>query len=258
VIVQAEIIVLAGAVFLSRRWRRSRPQLWWTLVGWVTAATLLMFSFSSVAWQHLPELRYTQHPWRWLLCVNVAFSLLLTMAWRSWPLRLLVCAAMLAVLALGWRHIQPPWWDSAADIAQLQQSQQNTSGYEGTDEYTPAGADTYEIKLNARRVTFEGAGTARIHVRQWAPETKMFTADVSQPGRLILRLFNYPAWRVEVNGNAVLTKSQDVTGQMIVPVEAGENRVLITFTRTWDRTLGGIVSGATALFLVGLVALKRK
>jgi len=43
-----------------------------------------------------------------------------------------------------------------------------------------------------------------------------------------------------------------------VPVEAGENRVLITFTRTWDRTLGGIVSGATALFLVGLVALKRK
>ncbi len=258
VIAEAEIVVLAGAVFLSRRCRRSRPQLWWTLVGWVTAATLLMFSFSSVAWQHLPELRYLQHPWRWLLCLNVALALLVTMAWRSGPLRLLACAGMLALLALGWRRIQPPWWDTARDIAQLQQSQQNASGYEGTDEYTPAGADAYEIKLNARRATFEGAGTARIHVRQWAPETKMFTAEVSQSGRLILRLFNYPAWRVEVNGNAVLTKSQEVTGQMIVPVEAGENRVLITFTRTWDRTLGGIVSGATALFLVGLVGLKRK
>jgi 6-pyruvoyl-tetrahydropterin synthase related domain len=258
VIAEAEIIVLAGAVFLSRRWRRSHTKVWWTLIGWAAAGTLLMFSFTFVAWQHLPELRYLQHPWRWLLCLNVALMLLVTMAWRSWPLRLLVCVVMLAVLALGWKHIQPPWWDTAADIAQLQQSQQNASGYEGTDEYTPAGADAYEIKLNARGVTFEGAGTARIHVRQWAPETKMFTAEVSQPGRLILRLFNYPAWRVEVNGNAVLTKSQEVTGQMIVPVEAGENRVLITFTRTWDRTLGGIVSGATALFLVGLVALKRK
>jgi 6-pyruvoyl-tetrahydropterin synthase related domain len=257
-IAAAEMIVLAGAVFLSRRWRRSHPEAWWTLVGWAAAATLLMFSFAAVAWQHLPELSYMQHPWRWLLCLNVALALLVTMAWRSWPLRLLVCIVMLAVLAIGWKRIQPPWWDTAADIAQLQQSQQNASGYEGTDEYTPAGADAYEIRLNARRVTFEGTGTPRIHVLQWGPESKMFTADVSQAGRLILRLFNYPAWGVEVNGNAVLTKSQDVTGQMIVPVEAGENRVLITFTRTWDRTLGGIVSGATALFLIGLVALKRK
>jgi hypothetical protein len=86
----------------------------------------------------------------------------------------------------------------------------------------------------------------------------MFTADVSTPGRLILRLFNYPAWRVEVNGRTVQAKSQELTGQMLVPVEAGENRVVVTFTRTWDRTLGGIISGATALALVGFVLLKRK
>jgi hypothetical protein len=254
----AQIALLAGAAFLSRRWGRALAALWWTLVGWATAATLLMFSFTVMAWQHLPELRYVQHPWRWLLCLNVAFSLLVTMAWRGWPLRLLTCIVMLAVVALGWRRIQLPWWDTAADIAQMQQNQQAATGYEGTDEYTPAGADAYEIKHTARRVTFQGEGTARIHVRQWAPEARMFIADVSTSGRLILRLFNYPAWRVEINGRMVQSESQELTGQMIVPVEAGENRVLITFTRTWDRALGWIVSAVTTLLLFAFVLFKRK
>jgi hypothetical protein len=86
----------------------------------------------------------------------------------------------------------------------------------------------------------------------------MFIADVSTSGRLILRLFNYPAWRVEINGRMVQSESQELTGQMIVPVEAGENRVLITFTRTWDRALGWIVSAVTTLLLFAFVLFKRK
>src|SRR4029077_20333801 len=91
-IAEAEIIVLAGAAFLSRRSRRLHTQVWWTLVGWAAAGTLLMFSFTLVAWQHLPELGYMQHPWRWLLCLNLALALLVPLAWRR-SLRLLaVCA----------------------------------------------------------------------------------------------------------------------------------------------------------------------
>ena len=40
---------------------------------------------------------------------------------------------------------------------------------------------------------------------------------------------------------------------MLIPVQAGKNRIQITFTRTWDRTLGGIISAITALFFGGLV-----
>jgi hypothetical protein len=41
---------------------------------------------------------------------------------------------------------------------------------------------------------------------------------------------------------------------MLVPVEAGENRVQITFIRTWDRTAGGWISAlATVLVLVLLL-----
>ena len=257
-----EMVVLAGAAFLFFKPRASRlnfvaPQpasiFQPLLMVWAAVSTLLMFSGTFLAWEYLPELRFLQLPWRWLLCLNVAFALLVTMAWRRWPLRFLVCLIMLTVLAFSWHRIQPPWWDNAADIAEIEDNQEEGRGYEGTDEYVPAGADAYEIKQDTRHVAFEGHGTARIHVLQWAPESKKFTAEVSQSGQLVLRLFNYPAWRVEMNGRMVEAETREVTGQMLIPVEAGENRVRIMFTRTWDRAAGGVVSGVTALLVVAIL-----
>jgi hypothetical protein len=60
----------------------------------------------------------------------------------------------------------------------------------------------------------------------------------------------YPAWKAEVNGRVVETAARESTGQMLVPVEAGMNRVQITLIRTWDRTVGGWISGVSALSLV--------
>ena len=199
-----------------------------------------------------------QLPWRWLLCFNVAFALLITTAWRRWLPRLLLYAVMLVVLALAGHRFQTPWWDHTPEIAKLEQSIRDSSGYEGTDEYIPVDADGYEISHDARRVTFHGPGADQIHVLEWGPESKFFTAQVSSSGQLVLRLFNYPAWRVEVNGRVVTAASLDLTGQMTIPVKAGENQVRITFSRTRDRMIGGTVSGVSALLMVGLEAFRRK
>ena len=99
------------------------------------------------------------------------------------------------------------------------------SGYDGIDEYVPNGVDVYEIKQDARHVTFEGNGSSRIQITRWGPESKSFNANVTHPGKLVLKLFNYPAWKVEVNGHPVQTETREVTGQMVIPVEAGENQV---------------------------------
>ena len=91
-------------------------------------------------------------------------------------------------------------------------------------------------------MTLEGPGTSQIHVTRWDAESKQFTANVSATGRLSLRLFNYPAWKVQVNGVPVTAETREVTGQMSIPVQAGENRVEVKFTRTWDRTAGTLIS----------------
>jgi hypothetical protein len=246
----AQIVMLAGAALLSRLRRRESPQPWWALVSWSLLSALLMFSFSFFLWHHLPKLRFVQLPWRWLLCLNVPFALLITTAWRRWVMRAVVCAAMLFVIVIAWHRIQAPWWDTSADLNEMHDNQQDGSGYEGTEEYVPTGADPYEINKEARRVTFDGAGHSRIEVKQWAAESKFFIADVTSPGKLVVRLFNYPAWRVEWNGHPVASETYEVTGQLMVPVVAGQNRVRITFIRTWDRTVGGIISALTAVFVL--------
>jgi hypothetical protein len=261
VIASTEIILLVITAYLSRTWRSRQPRVWWMLFGWASFATLLNFSFTAWLWNHLPELRYLQLPWRWLLCLSCAFALFVTLASRRWIVRLLICLAMLAALTFVWQRIQPPWWDTSSDIRELLEHQQTSAGYDGTDEYVPFGADPYEVKQDAPRVALENSAAPnqiQLQTQQWDAESKTFAAVVSQPGQLVLRLFNYPAWHVEVNGQPAATATRAVTGQMLIPVEAGENRVTIMFTRTWDRTLGAIISFVTALSLAIFVALRRK
>jgi hypothetical protein len=228
------------------------------LTTWSAASALLLSSFSRVLYRILPELQYVQLPLRWLLCLNVGFALLVTMASRRWMVRALAGLAMVVVLALVWHRVQPPWWDDAGDVAEMEDNQENGVGYEGIDEYAPTGADVYEIKPDARRVSFEGDGSSRIRITQWGPESKSFSANVGQPGKLVVKLFGYPAWRVEVNNRPVQTAALKLTGQMVIPVEAGDNQVRITFVPGRDRKIGGSISLATGILIFGALLFNRR
>jgi hypothetical protein len=254
----AEIILMTVYWFLSRPWRERAPEFWSMLTAWWVASALLLTSVSLLLYRFLPEMRYVQLPLRWLLCLNVSFALLITMGTRRWLLRAVACLAMLAVLAFVWHRVQPPWWDDAGDVAEMLDHQEDGSGYEGIDEYVPDGVDVYEIKKDARHVTFEGNGTSRIRITQWAAESKSFSASLSQPGKLVLKLFDYPAWKAKVNGRAVQTGMLKVTGQMVIPVEAGDNQVQITLARTRDREIGGLISFGTAILILALLPYKRR
>jgi hypothetical protein len=249
----AEILLTIVAAGAARSWRRRNRTFWYALVIWAAAAAVLMLSIASPLWNILPKLRFMQFSWRWLLCLGVPFSLLIVMGLRRWTLRVAVYLAMLCVLAFVGQHYQLPWWDESASLREMRDKMAAGVGYEGTDEYTPLEADGYNIDKNARRVTVDGPAHAAIRVSQWKPEFKLFTAEMSAPDNLALRLFNYPAWGVDVNGHTVQAGTREDTGQMLVPVEAGANRVQITFVRTWDRTAGAWISVlALALTLASL------
>jgi len=63
---------------------------------------------------------------------------------------------------------------------------------------------------------------------------------------------------LEVNGRTVQAGAREGTGEMLVPVEAGVNRVQITFIRTWDRIAGAWLSFAAWLSLIAWSVLARK
>ena len=246
----AEILLLGAALFLARKSRGENRTIWWLLAAWGTAATLLMLPITLIFWRYLPELRFVQLPWRWLLCLNVAFALFVTIGCRRWLTRFMICTAMLGVVGIAWHRLQPPWWDTAADIQEMQDFIEDGDGYEGTDEYVPAGVDPYELKKDAPQVATVSGGRAVIHIDRWGAQSKVFSASVTRPEKLRIRLLNYPAWRVEVNGREITAGTQPVTGEILIPVDTGSNRVRVTFVLTEDRLIGDLVSAGTLLLVI--------
>lgn len=262
-----EMVVIFISVWLTRRWRETRPELWSAMLTWAFACSALMFPLSAPLWKILPKMQFMQFPWRWLLCLSMIFSFFCAPAAtavgaRRWWWRGAVCALSILVIVMVWHRIQAPWWDDPGDLREMQDNMDDRIGYEGTDEYTPAGADPAAIDAagankDARDVTVAGPAHAAIRVARWDAESKTFTADMSSPDQLALHLFRYPAWQAEVNGHVVPIAST-ATGQMLIPVEAGMNRVQISFIRTWDRTAGGWISLLTVISLLAWIRLSSR
>ena len=253
-----EMVVIFAAAWMANGWRETKRELWTVLLAWALACSLLMFPIAAFLWRALPKMQFMQFPWRWLLCLSMIFSVYVTVGLRQRWLRGTVCVVSLLVIVAAWHRVQAPWWDNAGDLREMQDNMATGAGYEGTDEYAPVGAEPGAIDKDARNVTADGPAHAAIRVQQWGPESRTFTAEMSAPDQLAVRLFRYPAWRVEVNGRAVESAARAETGQKLVPVGAGMNRVQITFVRTGDRTAGGWVSFMTALAIIGGILMRRR
>jgi hypothetical protein len=253
-----EAIVILAAAIASKLWRGARREVWNALSVWALACCILMLPVSALLWKVLPKLQFMQFPWRWLLCMSMIFTLFVTIGLRRWWQRGAVCVLSLVVIVVAWRYVQAPWWDTAADLREMQDNMSTGMGYEGTDEYTPLGADPSAIDKDARKVTVAGPAHAAIDVLSWDVESMTFTAQMSAADRVVLRHFRYPAWRVLVNGREVETTAREGTGQMLIPVSEGMNRVEVRFVRTWDRTAGGWISFVTAVSTLTLVLVSAR
>ena len=253
-----EIIVVVVSAAAARAWRQFRRELWTALCTWAGACAVLMFAFTLPLWKILPKMQFMQFPWRWLLCLSMIFTLFVTAGLKKWWMRAFVGVLCVVMIVVGWHRIQVPWWDTPADLREMVDNMYIDAGYEGTDEYTPLRADPGRIDKDARKVTVDGPARADIHVLRWDPEAKTFTAQMSAADRVALRLFSYPAWKVVVNEREVRTTSRTTTGQMLVPLEAGMNRVEIRFGRTWDRALGDWISLLTVFGILGWAFFRRR
>jgi 6-pyruvoyl-tetrahydropterin synthase related domain len=259
-----EIVVLMLAIWFSRGMKPSpgdsetrntnrvkAVQSPWLLVSaWGAASAALMVSVSDPLWQHLPKFRFVQLPFRWLLCMNAALAIAFTIAAKRWSSRLFVSAILLgAVIVAGYRF-QPPWWETAGDIRDMSDAIADGSGYEGTDEYVPIGADPYELNKTLPRISDDAGAPVQNEMLEWKSTAKHFVVQASRSERLKLRLFNYPAWQVMVNGRSVQAETAPVTSLMVIRILAGTNDVRIHFQRTKDRIIGDGVSLASLIVLV--------
>src|SRR5690242_12325219 len=96
-----------------------------------------------------------------------------------------------------------------------------------------------EKRPQVQILTADGSGLdsskANVQIEKWNAEEKEREVTSKQPVWVGLRLLNYPAWRVEVNGKLAKTKLSNPMNQIILPVPEGRSEIRVRFTRTADR-----------------------
>jgi len=263
----ALIALTALTALFSGRFRKKTPSLeagrtvWGILLLLATLATLMMFQLTGPLWDLLPKMRFVQFPWRWMSIVAVVCSCFLAAAIerrRGWLWFVLV-----AVLSFpfGYFLMQNTWWDPD-EMATQQAAIKSGTGFEGVDEYDPLGDDHLDLPKHAQLAKLLPARTnefartppsGKIQIEIWETNNHKVFVESSVQARLALRLLNYPAWKVTVNGKPVTSEKPDDLDQMLVPIEAGKSEIQVRLVRTRDQTAGITLSIFSLLLATGLL-----
>ena len=97
-----------------------------------------------------------------------------------------------------------------------------------------------------------------LRVERWTAERRIFRESAAKPITLALRLVDYPAWSVRIDGSPAHLDSTPETGEILLRLPAGSHQIEIDFRRTWDRTAGAILSVLSAAGLAGFAAMDRR
>jgi hypothetical protein len=244
--------------------RSGSKKLWTVLLLLSAAASILMIRPSVFLWEHLPKVRFVQFPWRWMGTLALPYAYFLGAAIARRRSGWIWSAAIIAIVGgTATFLVQNAWWDTE-DIPVLRAAIASGQGFEGTDEYDPIGDDRYNLPEREPQVEIllaEGSegGTPKAEVRilRWTAEEKELQVTSDKPVRVALRLLNFPAWRVEVNGVTVNPQQVEEPSQMVAPVPAGVSRVRVHFDSTYDRRLGGDLSIVSLLVLLVMSWVER-
>ncbi len=283
-------MTVSTVLAVSLAWRRhSTRDLLRPLLIAATVLLAMQLPWTDPIWRHAPELKFLQFPWRLSLLLSMAFAIAIGTA--TVPGRVaaksgrrkagVVVLAMIGLLVIEARLFWQSCDEEDAVSAQLAVFHSG-EGFEGTDEYTPLGADNSLVpqSLPAVRVlnqskaetatgNTEGQDNttyapdpqqqlpAQIQVQNWQAEHKSVIITTPSPAYAILRLMDYPAWQVQVNGVPIANRSGREDGLMVVPVEAGSNNIEIRYTATTDVLWGRALSVASLLALITLSRPKR-
>jgi hypothetical protein len=293
----AVLMIAAALAGLLACWLRGRlpgGRRWWIPLALIPVTVLfLQFPASHWLWNRLPELRFLQFPWRWLLVVEAPMAVFLAAAvwprdaarpWRRVAVGLVCGATFLAMTCYAARHLYQNCYDEDS-VPSMLSEYGSGQGFIGTFEYEPVGADNALVAMRLPDACLvsdaatvlgvssvnqdtdetelvwqagQGSCAAAMSWQPGGPEHKRLRAIVSRSGYLVLRLRSYPAWRVRVNGRAVGRLPQREDGLMAVPVAQGSVDLAVDWVTTPDVIAGRWLTALAALLLVGLWLLERR
>ncbi len=282
-------IALGGLLVCWLRGRLQGKERWWIPFAVLVVAVLFFqFPASRPLWNLLPELRFLQFPWRWLVVLEAPTGILFVSAiWprnlaRGWQRVSAVAACVLLFAAMmsvaGLEFFQS--CDDEDAVAGMLSAYRAGQGFGGTDEYEPIGADNSLVAtglpfscLVSDPATVLGKGSGIPDVppawdanegsceATFAGRTSIehlrVDALTPQAGFLVLRLRTFPAWHVTVNGKPASFAPARDDGLMVVTVPQGKVNVAVDWITTPDVLAGRWLTVLALLLVTSLCLLER-
>lgn len=284
------IVTMAITTFVGLRERQHR-----SLVQRLGALAALIFflllPWSDFLWRIAPEMLFLQFPWRWLMVCELLLAILVGLATArpldrrpslGWRRAISASAVMtLAMTVLGGLLFWQPCDEEDNITAQLA-TFHSGDGFEGTDEYAPRGADNSIIQRGLPQVRLldspdadEAAGSSdpafpnqqytasagvlpiKGTIDSWLPERKSVEVRAPSGGFAVLKVMDYPAWLVRVNGKQVGDRPRREDGLLIVPLGSGDSHIEVSYRATWDVLSGRLLSIACACVWIAVARRQR-
>ena len=207
--------------------------------------------FSLWLWNHLPELRAAEFPFRFLPLPGVALPLILFAPTTRRVLRKPVYA-VIALLTLSpflqVLRVQHDPTTRVPPIAQLAQTWQ-TQGYDGLAEYWPAGIPT-------RPTPSVAEPNCTVTPAAQSPISKSFRIAASAPCDIEFPILSYPYWHASDESNNPITTHTSPHGLIALTAPSGTHLLRLTFqTASKPRTLGATITFAALLAIALTLAI---
>jgi hypothetical protein len=288
-------VTLGGLLVCWLRGRLPGPRRWWIPIALIPVAVLLLqFSFTRPLWNLLPDLRFLQFPWRWLVVLEAPMAIFVAAAiWPSestprWR-RVAVGFAFVAIFVAMTAYAGKTLFQSCEDVDAapgMLNVYRSGQGFIGTNEYEPIGADNSLLATDlpqaclvsdpstvlgkatdtpdsppaweATQGSCEATFASVVQLVRARPEHFWIAAATAHHGFMILRLRSYPAWLVKVNGLAVSSLPPRADGLIAVHVPKGRVDLTVDWTTTTDAIIARWLSGLSLLVLTGLWLRNRR
>jgi hypothetical protein len=277
----AEVIVASVAAYFA--WRaRGGGRVRMVITALLPILLLLQLPASYVIWKHTPHLKFLQFPWRWTLALSVMTCLLAAMAlkkpgrWTAMPAAVLIVAMAIG----GGLLFFQPCDDEDAVAAQIIGFREG-HGTQGTDEYTPKGADNSAVQQHLPLVRVLSAAqddtadsskvdnpewsagssghiAATVNLKQWSAEHWTVSVVTAETGYAVLKLMDYPSWQVTVDEKPEPGRPMRDDGLMTIPIRAGKHVMEVQWAATRDVIAGRTISAIALLALAIVVLVERR
>ncbi|MBF0595801.1 MAG: hypothetical protein HQL22_12665, partial [Candidatus Omnitrophica bacterium] len=209
------------------------------------AAAFMSLGASCFLWEKLPLLHCAQFPWRFLMVMALAVSLvgggsacILRGKARRWAL-----AAVLAVLVLVTLPMTRPFGYEETGFKNIKDFLVHSAPWDNM-EYLPVGARPMPFKEPVQKMyAIKGRIEATVLKALKGTEAQ-YVIRVLEPSVMVYHSYYFPGWKVSADGKDVALVDDNPLGLIVFMLPPGEHQVRIYFTDTPVRRVAAGISMA--------------